>query len=168
MTTWFGVDVATVSQTLVDLGRRDRRDAIMAADAALRERIVTVDEVERLLATCSRWPGIRQAREVLRLADARAESPLESLVRLALHDDGFPPPKPQAWIGPDRVDFYWPQYRLVVEADGRVKYTAEELWGEKRREQRIRARGNRVERITWSEVVDTWADTSAVLESAMR
>src|SRR3954452_18345473 len=76
ITTWFGVPVTTVARTLVDLGRHDRRDAIMAADAALREGLVTPREIDRSLAQAAGWPGVRQARDVLALADPRAESPL--------------------------------------------------------------------------------------------
>ena len=56
-------------------------------------------------------------------AEPRAESPLESVLRLRLHDDGFPPPQLQAEIAGFEVDMLWPKQRLVLEADGRLKYT---------------------------------------------
>lgn len=105
--TWFGVRVTVVARTLADLARHSRRDAIIAADAALRERLATRDQIDSALARAAGWPGVRQARDVLALADPRAESPLESLTRLALHDDGFPQPELQVWIG--RVVHRWPQ-----------------------------------------------------------
>lgn len=158
-TSWFGAPVFTVARTVVDLARLDRRDGIMAADAALREGIVTPTELAVELIGAAGWPGIVQARAIIDLADPRAESPLESLVRLALLDDKFPPPQPQYWIGDDRVDLCWPEQRLALEADGRAKYSDSALWEEKKREARLRARGFAVERVIWADVVKTWPTT---------
>lgn len=166
VTTWFGAPVTTLARTLVDLGRHDRRDALMAADAALRERLVTVELLQVGLAGAAGWPGIRQARAVLGLASPLAESPLESLVRLALHDAGFPTPQLQVEIGGYRVDFCWPEYRLILEADGREKYTADELWREKRREARLRTLDYRVERVVWADVTRHWDATRRLLRAA--
>lgn len=170
---WWGVPVTSVPRTVVDLARRDRGDGLMGADAALRERLVHRDELTEVLATMSRWCGARQAREVLALADPLAESALESLTRLALHDAGFPTPQLQVEIAvpglrhPYRVDMLWPEQRLILEADGRGKYTDTELWREKKREHRLRALGYRIERVLWSDVVDTWSDTCDLLRAAL-
>ena len=164
VTTWFGAPVTTPARTLVDLARLNRRDGIMAADAALREGLLTAFAIDAELERAAGWPGVRQAREVLALADPLAESPLESITRLALHDDEFPLPRLQRWIGRDRVDFYWPTYRFVLEADGRAKYTDDEFWEEKRREQRLRAHPAQVqfvERVIWSDITQNWSATSA-------
>lgn len=169
-TTWYGQTVTTAGRTLVELGRHDRFDAIMAADAALREELLTVAEIQEALKTAVGWPGVRQARAVLALADPLAESPLESVTRLRIHDEGLPPPMLQVWIGPNRVDCYWPERRLVLEADGRLKYTDEERWAEKKREQAIRRCGDRVhriERVTWSDVLSDWPATARLLREAL-
>jgi hypothetical protein len=158
--------VTSVARTLVDLARHDRRDAIMAVDAALREDLVTVAEIDLELTDAIGWPGVRQARAVLALADPRAESPLESITRLALHDDGFPCPEPQFWIGADRVDFYWPKYGFVLEADGREKYQDDANWEEKKREARLRAHRDQVksvDRVIWSDITRNWPATRARL-----
>jgi hypothetical protein len=152
---WCGVPVLNVARTLVDLGRHDRRDAIMAADAALREHLVSVTAIDAALAVATGWPGVRQARDVLALASALAESPLESLARLALHDDGFPEPELQVVIAdPERsrsyrVDMVLPRQRLVIELDGLAKYDRAETRREKVRETRLRALGYQVERLLW-------------------
>jgi very-short-patch-repair endonuclease len=157
-TTWFGAPVTTVARTVVDVARHDRRSAIMAADAALREDIVTRTELDSALLRARGWPGVRLAREIVALADPDAESPLESVVRLALDDDGFPPPKLQCVIAGYRVDFLWPEYRLILEADGREKYTKDELWKEKRRETALRRTDHWVERVIWTDFYDGgWA-----------
>ena len=168
VTTWFGAPLATVARAVVDLARGDRRDGIMAADAALREAFVTPKEWDVELVGAAGWPGIRQAREVVALANPAAESALESLVRLALHDDGFPAPELQFKIDKYRVDFCWPRWRLVLEADGRGKYTDEELWREKVREAALRARGYRVERVLWAEAVAAWPSVSRRLRERIR
>lgn len=155
-TTWFGAPVMTVARTVLDVCRHDRRGGIIAADAALRENLVTPREIAVEFAGAAGWPGVRQAREVVSLADARAESPLESVVRLALHDDGFPAPELQMWVGGFRVDFCWPDRRVILEADGRVKYVGNALWDEKRREAALRALDYRVERVLWADVMHGW------------
>ena len=99
---------------------------------------------------------MRQARQIVELADGDAESPLESLVRLALHDDGFPRPLLQQWVGGYRVDFLWPEYRLILEADGRLKYTGDQAWTEKKRQIALGRSDNFVERVVWSDLFAGW------------
>lgn len=172
VTDWFGALVTTIARTLVDLARHDRRDGLLAADAALHENVLSRAEIEVALERASGWPGVRAARAVLQLATSLAESPLESLVRLALHDSGFPAPTLQAEIAvpgrrrPYRVDFLWPQQRLILEADGRGKYTNDELWREKQRENALRMLGYRVERVVWGDIVHRWSTTHALLAAA--
>lgn len=160
ITTWFGAPVSTVARTVVDLARNDRREGIVAADAALREDLVSAEQLDIELAGAAGWRGVRQARAVVAQADPLAESPLESLVRLALHEDGFPPPQLQVPIGGFRVDFCWPDRRLILEADGRLKYSDDALWHEKKRESHLRALGYWVERVLWTDLFWNWPMTS--------
>jgi hypothetical protein len=172
ITSWYGAPVTTLARTVVDQARHDRRDGIMACDAALRQGLVTRAQLERTLGSARGWPGVRQARAIVALADPRAESPLESLTRLALHDDGFPPAEPQViirdprWRWWYRVDLLFKEQRLIIEADGREKYEPrdgeedDDRWGEKRRETRLRGLDYRVERVLWEDVVHNWPDTS--------
>lgn len=165
---WFGVPVTTVSRTLVDLARHDERDAIMATDAALREGLITPGDITTALGAAIGWPGVRKAREVLATASGLAESPLESLTRLALRRGGFPMPELQVWIGDFRVDMLFREQRVILEIDGLQKYSDEEWRREKRRETRLRQLGYRVERITWDDVVKNWPRTEAWLRSVLR
>ncbi|MDP9091390.1 MAG: endonuclease domain-containing protein [Actinomycetota bacterium] len=165
LTKWFGVSVTSIARTIVDVARHDDRSGLMAADAALRERLVSLAEILAVVAQSAGWPGIRRAREVLQLTSALAESPLESITRLALHDSGMPPPELQAVVAdPElgknyRVDFLWRQQRLVLEADGRIKYSGGELWREKERELRLARLGFRVQRVIWDDVERNWQPT---------
>ena len=93
---------------------------------------------------------------------------MESLTRLRMHEAGLPAPQLQVWIAGFRVDFYWPSHGLVLEADGRVKYSADERWAEKRREQAIRrSAGHRVERVTWEDIFGGWPRTLQLLRSIL-
>jgi hypothetical protein len=163
---WFGVPVANVARTVIDAARHDARDGLMTADAALRDRLATRDEFAVMIARAAGWSGIRRARQVLSIASPLAESALESVVRLAMHDAGFPTPELQVeFYDPRRdcsygVDLLLRDRRLIIEADGKGKYTDEELWREKRREGRLRAlTGNRVERVVWADVMSDWTET---------
>lgn len=169
VTEWFGAPVLTVVRTLVDLARHDRWDAIMAADLALRDGLVTRGEIDSALAMATGWPGIRQAREVLALADPKAESPAESLIRLRLHDDGFPRPELQVPAGGYWLDMVLDGW-LVLEVDGLKKYTGPDaLRQEKLRETRLRRLGYPwVERVIWADLTTGWPAMSRRLRDLLR
>jgi very-short-patch-repair endonuclease len=165
---WFGAPVTIVARTIVDLARVDRLQGLVAADAALHERLVTTADLARQLGGCAGWPGAARARDVLAAASSLAESPLETLTRLCLLDAGLPSPELQVRIGRDRVDMLWRDERVVVEADGRMKYRDDELWTEKRRQERIERLGFRVVRVLWADVVDHPDETAARVRAALR
>jgi hypothetical protein len=172
--TWFGAPITPTARTVVDLARHDRRDGLMAADAALRERLVEVRDIEAVLADQMGWPGVRRARELLKLATPLAESPLESLTRLALHDDGFPEPELQVVIEDPargwkyRADMLLREHALILELDGLAKYDGDALRREKVRETRLRWLGYRVVRLLWEDVVYDWPITRNRLWAVIR
>ncbi len=168
ITDWFGASVTTIARTVVDLARHDRRDGIMAVDAALSERLTSWPDLNAALDRAYGWPYVRRARRIITLANKLAESPLESLVRLKLHDDGFPAPELQVEIDDYRVDLLFRAHRVIVEADGRLKYTADELWREKRRELRLGRLGYVVVRVTWTDLLHNWPDVRAQLAHELR
>lgn len=94
-----GIPVTTQLRTAWDLGRqRSRDDAIAGLDAMMRLRAFTRDE---LLAGVRRFRGHRwvtRLRELAPLADARAASPGESVLRLRWHDCGLPRPELQVQV----------------------------------------------------------------------
>lgn len=170
MTTWFGASVTTPARTVVDCARHDRFDGIMAADAALRDELVSQSDLDRAIAHASGWPFVRRARSIVKLADGRAESPLESITRLRIADGGLPVPDLQVWIRDPwtgrryRVDGLWAGQRVVLEIDGTGKYTAAELRREAEREHALRRLGYRIVRLMWDDVVMHWARTVRRLE----
>ena len=113
---------------MVDVARHSRTEGIVVADAAMRCAVTTRAELRAALDAVAGWPGARAARAICALADPLAESPLESLTRLAIHDAGLPAPTLQAPIQlpgrrrPYVVDMLWPERRVVLECDGSLKY----------------------------------------------
>jgi hypothetical protein len=155
-----GIPVTTLARTLVDVGRcTSTAAAVVAIDAALHRNLIETQDLEEAVRVCRRWPGIRRARGALAVADARAESPLESLSRLVLRKLEVPVPELQATLCDEngvflgRVDFYWPEPGVVGEADGLAKYDSRAvLLDEKRRQDGMEALGLVVVRWDWTEV----------------
>jgi len=83
------------------------------------------------------------------------QSELEDALLPALAKAGIPKPSTQHQLGPYRVDFYWPDYKLVVETDGWQKHGHRVAFEEDRaRDAHLQATGHRVLRFTWNQVID--------------
>jgi hypothetical protein len=114
----------TPEWTAVEVARGLRRPRALAAlDAALRSGTCDRDRLRAIASCHAGRRGIVNVRELIPLAAAEAESPMESEARLAMLDGGLPPPvlqykiidrNGQTW----RVDFAWPDRRVAVEYDG--------------------------------------------------
>ncbi|OBI80762.1 hypothetical protein, partial [Mycobacterium sp. E740] len=110
--------------TAIEVARALRRPRALATlDAALRSKTCTRGELWRTVIQHAGRRGIVAVRDLLALADSRAESPMESEVRLAMIDGGLPMPELQYEIIDGngelrRLDFAWPEFRLAVEYDG--------------------------------------------------
>jgi hypothetical protein len=109
--------------TAIELARTLRRPRALATlDAALRSTTCTNAELASALAEQRGRRGVVKVRELLPHADARAESPMESEMRLVFIDWALPAPELQYEIRDLhgrlwRVDFAWPQYRVAAEYD---------------------------------------------------
>ncbi|HET7303385.1 MAG TPA: type IV toxin-antitoxin system AbiEi family antitoxin domain-containing protein [Segeticoccus sp.] len=134
---------------------------VVAADAALAAGHVTADDLAWALPRAGVREGVEQARLMLARADGHAESPGESRARLLFRALDLPAPElqvpirdAQGFVG--RVDFLFRAQRTIVEFDGAVKYEGAQgraaLVREKRREDRLRALGFQVVRLTWPEL----------------
>jgi very-short-patch-repair endonuclease len=153
--------VTSVGRALIDIARhRDPQESLVAMDSALHSGKVTESALWSVLSDCQTWPGAKKAEWILRIADANAESPFESLSRLLFHDRHVVQPETQAVISDDRgyvgrVDFLWRDARVIGEADGMVKYTEPGvLRAEKVRQERLEQTGHRVVRWLWRELRD--------------
>jgi len=125
----FDVPVTSPTRTAFDVARMlPRTDAVIVLDSMFRRRKAFLAKVEAHLAAQAGWPGVVAARRTLSLSDGRAESPMETRLRLLLHDAGLPPPTPQLKIfrvKPDgrqkfvaRVDLAYEDWKIAIEYDG--------------------------------------------------
>lgn len=110
--------------TAIEVARSLRRPRALATlDAALRTGTCTMNDLQLAARKQRRRRGIIVVRELIPLARAEAESPMESESRLRMIDGEIPMPvlqfeiidrDGQLW----RVDFAWPNHRVCAEYDG--------------------------------------------------
>ncbi|SDQ10161.1 type IV toxin-antitoxin system AbiEi family antitoxin domain-containing protein [Quadrisphaera sp. DSM 44207] len=87
-----GIPVTSAVRTLADLvPRLPRPDALAVLDSALRSGCVDVGGLAEAAHRAAGRRGCRAVQDLWGLADARAESPLESRARLRCVDAGLPP-----------------------------------------------------------------------------
>lgn len=174
VTTVRGVRVTSVARTLIDVARhRPAPSAVAAVDAALNRGMVSEAELIEVVLACWYWPRIRRAVRALQLVDGRAESPLESVSRLAMMWLRLPAPDLQARFVDSggrfvaRTDFYWAGFGVVGEADGVMKYTDRDvLVAEKRRQEALEDLGLIVVRWGWDDVTRRPRHLAARIEAA--
>jgi hypothetical protein len=119
-----GRPATTAEWTAVEVARTLRRPRALATlDAALRSGTCERRHLRAAAARQAGRRGIVHVRELIPMAAAEAESPMESEARLAMLDGGLTPPVLQYEIVDRnwrmwRVDFAWPDRRVAVEYDG--------------------------------------------------
>jgi very-short-patch-repair endonuclease len=173
-----GCPVTSLARTAVDIARRRPfLHALMVADAALA-RGLERGRLQDVLLHQWNWPFIANAMPVVREADGRSESPLESYLRGRFIALELPRPQLQVRWPEDapvaRVDFYWEKFNLIGEADGRIKYAESDvdeddaLWREKQREETLRDLGAEVIRWRWRQAYAEDEVFTSRLAKAMR
>jgi hypothetical protein len=137
VTDFGGPPVTTGPRTAFDLGRQlPRTEALVAVDALLHRRVLTRAALAGYLDAHPGWPGNAQLREVLALAEPLSESPMETRLRLIVHDAGLPLPAVQHEVHTPvgtstststrtsarrfvaRVDLAYPDWRIAIEYEG--------------------------------------------------
>lgn len=119
-----GRPATTPAWTAVEVARSQRRPRALATlDAALRSGSCDRTELWRAAVAQAGRRGIVAVRGLIALADARAESPMESEARLAMIDGGLPSPELQYEVIDGngelrRLDFAWPDRCVAAEYDG--------------------------------------------------
>ncbi|GGF20484.1 CTP synthase [Subtercola lobariae] len=166
------IELTSPARTLINIARTQSfGHAVVAVDAALNTRRGLdegrVTKTQLIEALNSSRHGAARALRVVEFAAGSSANPGETLSRIAIFEHGFVQPQLQTeHPNPDGgryfTDFEWPECRLIGEFDGRGKYLKDELlagrdpgevvYEEKRREDHLRAEGNRVVRWGWREL----------------
>ncbi|KUH82721.1 MULTISPECIES: hypothetical protein [unclassified Mycobacterium] len=123
--------VTTPARTAFDLGRHleSRTVAVQRLDALANATGLKHVDVEAVIAAHAGARGIPRLRSVLPLMDGGAESPQETLARLALIDAGLPAPQTQVRIFDEygqfvaRVDMAYEDFKVGIEYDGPQHWT---------------------------------------------
>ena len=148
-------------RTIVDLAKvlHPTRLARLV-DNSLGANLVSFDDLSVLFAALARKgkPGVQALRRILderALTDSFPESELESLFLQVLRNAGLPDPSIQfaaQWLKPinGRVDFAYPDKRIVIEVDGRRWHAMHDAFeSDRKRDNAAQLSGWRILRFTW-------------------
>ncbi|MEV6693339.1 hypothetical protein AB0M35_17900 [Micromonospora sp. NPDC051196] len=127
--------------------------AVGIIDAMLRQKLVDHTGLDAVARANAGRPGGRRAEWVFGLADAGAQSPPESQLRVRLILAGLPRPVTQhpVRLASGRVlhpDLCWPEYRVAVEYDGHWHSDPDQLHLDRQRLNQLVAAGWRVLHVT--------------------
>lgn len=142
--TYAELRVRRFAMSLVDTAlESDRATALALLDSALHKGLVTRDDLWRQVMAAAGRRGVVALRQMFRVADARAESQVESRVRLACIDGKLPPDELQYPVRDEFGnllavgDMAWLKGRrrpLIAEADGEsVHSLPEAVYRDRRR-----------------------------------
>jgi len=150
-----GVPCTPAARCALDLARTfPRPDALSTLDAALSAAACTPDDLATELTLHSRLKGIRQARELVPLADPRAQCRQESHLRLILQDGGVTGLMPQHRVTDDEgaityyVDLADVRGRIGIEYDGSSHLDRDRLRADRERHNWLESHGWRMRYFT--------------------
>ncbi|WP_175471574.1 endonuclease domain-containing protein [Geodermatophilus telluris] len=169
-----GLPVTAPARTWRDLAGVLQPAALLAVTDQVLARWCTRADLERQLARRPTGRGCARAQEVLPVADPRAESPMESVLRWVVQEAGLPAPQLQyvvrdgagGFLG--RADLAWPEQRLLVEFDGDVHRERDVFVSDTRRQNRLVGAGWTVLRFTSSDVLGRPDEVVAEIRRALR
>ena len=161
-----GLPATSAIRTVVDLGGRNpSTEAVVAADLFLHAGLVTIAELRAYVAEHPGAKGIARLRRVVGLAEPKAESAMESRLRMVLVLAGLPRPEVQVPIHDQqgrflgRPDLLYRNQRLAIEYDGGNH--RDRLVDDNRRQNGLVGAGLRLLRFTAADVYGT-PDTVAM------
>lgn len=147
-----GLPVTSPERTFVDCAamRISFVKLVTIADWLVHQRLTTVDNLTYYV-HARHLDGVRRARRAMRLVSGRAESPMETLVRLMIVFARLPVPLcnrdilDTAGTFLARGDLVFEQWKVVVEYDGKWhERSAEQRRSDRDRRERLEAAGWRV------------------------
>jgi very-short-patch-repair endonuclease len=155
-----GMRTTSMARTLADLAQTvPLVDAVIATDAALHSRLVTMARLRAWIAERPGAKGNTRFRRVIRLAEPASESAMETRLRILFVQAGLPRPEAQVNLHDDagrflgRVDLYYPDSRLAIEYDG--EHHRDRLVGDNRRQNGLLAAGYNLLRFTAPDILAT-------------
>ncbi len=172
-----GFWITTPARTVLDVaGVAGAEAGLVQANHFLHLELTTMAELRSVAQAVEIWPRTLPHHLVLHLAEPTVESVGETRSMFLFFGQGLPRPVPQFEIQLPhgevaRVDFAWPEYKVIVEFDGLEKYhryrrpgeTIEQMvMREKRREDLIR------EVTGWTVIRLTWSDLELPVATAIR
>lgn len=165
-----GVLVTSPLRTACDLARLLHRDQALAAlDAMLRTGTFSQG---RLLAEVSRFKGfrgVRQLRELAPLADGRAQSPGESILRLRwLDSPDLAPPELQFPVGPWFLDLALPDLLYGAEYDGEEFHGPEREEADRLRREAMKGMGWTIDVFRKDNIHGREQDAEAILRAGVQ
>ncbi len=134
-------------------------EGVVGADLFLHARLVTIAELRSYVADHPRAKGIARLRRVIDLAEPKAESAMETRLRMLLVLAGLPRPEVQVSIHDDqgrflgRPDLLYRPQRLAIEYDGGNH--RDRLVDDNRRQNGLIGAGLRLLRFTAADVYGT-------------
>jgi len=153
-----GIRVLTPLRTAMDLGcTLGKRNGLALFDRFMRIHGITRAEMDAEMPRYCGRRGVVQLRQLVALADPRAESAGESWTRCEIEDAGLPRPEPQFWVihrGRKlfRLDLAYPKSKVCVEYDG------EEFHGDDKAREHDRKRRKWLRDHGWTVIVVTKDD----------
>jgi very-short-patch-repair endonuclease len=168
-----GIPMTTPERTWRDLAMVLTPPALLAATDQLLGMGCTILGLQTQLAGRPSGRGAARARAVLPVADPRAESPMESVLRWLLHAAGLPRPELQhevfapggRFLG--RADLAWPDRKVLVEFDGDVHRERDVFVHDLRRQNQLVAAGWIVLRFTSADVLGRPDEVVAEIRRAL-
>ena len=149
------IPVTSIVLTLIDLATTtDREELERAINEADKDDLIDPETLRDALPQYEGWPGAPTlARMLDRATFTLTDSELERLfIPIALRA-GLPRPLTGQWVNGYKVDFYWPDLKLVVETDGlRYHRTPTQQSADRRRDQAHAAAGLTTLRFTHAQV----------------
>ncbi|WP_157467414.1 endonuclease domain-containing protein [Frankia sp. QA3] len=172
-----GIRTSTIRRTLEDLALLcDRELFVSVLDAMLQQEHLTRDDVLDLRERVTARRNGDRAQRWWSQIDGRAESPLETRVRLLLGDAGLLPDELQ-WLVRDpstglslaRLDFAWPLLRVAIETDGTGPHSElTALYRDRTRQNALVRLGWDVLRFTWRDAMDGARGLRETVRAALR
>lgn len=150
-----GIPVTSPARTLLDLAAAAPDLAEQATAEAFAKGLVRNRDLLSVLERHPRRPGAKRLRVLTAGTPSLTRSEAERHFLALVRKSGLPAPEVNAKLWAYEVDFLWRRERLVVEVDGFAFHSSRPAFErDRRRDADLVARGFRVLRITWRQIVE--------------